>query len=71
MSRKEFKVSGSSHEKKLSKKERKLQMSQSVSNEEVVPTEQDAVQIKNLTKYAVLGIGLLLLLMYFVFMSGL
>lgn len=71
MSRKQFKVAGSSHEKKLSKKERKLQVSQSANSEEVVPTEQDAVQIKNLSKYAVLGIGLLLLLMYFVFITGL
>ena len=71
MSRKQFKVAGSSHEKKLSKKERKAQIGQNIKQEEIVPTEQDTVQIKNLTKYAVLGIGLLLLLMYMVFMSGL
>jgi hypothetical protein len=71
MSRKQFKVAGSSHEKKLSKKERKAQIGQNIKQEEIVPTEQDTVQIKNLTKYAVLGIGLLLMLMYMVFMSGL
>ena len=71
MSRKQFKVAGSSHEKKLSKKERKAQTGQNIKQEEIVPTEQDTVQIKNLTKYAVLGIGLLLMLMYMVFMSGL
>ena len=71
MSRKQFKVAGRSHEKKLSKKERKAQIGQNIKQEEIVPTEQDTVQIKNLTKYAVLGIGLLLMLMYMVFMSGL
>ena len=71
MSRKQFKVAGSSHEKKLSKKERKAQIGQNIKQEEIVPAEQDTVQIKNLTKYAVLGIGLLLMLMYMVFMSGL
>lgn len=71
MSRKQFKVAGSTHEKKLTKKERKAQMSQTVKKEEIIPTEQDTVQIKNLTKYAVVGIGLLLLLMYLLFIQGL
>ena len=74
MSRKQFKVSGSTHEKKVSKKERqrvaKEQRSQ-LPVEEVVVTEEETVQIKNLTLYAVIGIGVILALMYWIFISGL
>ena len=68
MSRKEFKISGSTHEKKLSKKERKAQ---SLNKSEVTPTEEDTAQIKNLTLYTCIAIGLLLMLMYWIFINGL
>lgn len=74
MSRKQFKVSGSTHEKKVSKKERqriaKEQRSQ-LPVEEVVVTEEETVQIKNLALYSVIGIGVILALMYWIFISGL
>jgi len=73
MSRKQFKVSGSTHEQKVSKKERqrlaKEQRSQ-LPAEEVVVTEEETVQIKNLALYAVIGIGLILALMYWIFISN-
>lgn len=80
MSRKQFVVPASSHEKKLTKKERKAQleeaqknnqqMMQQVPQEEVQVTEEDTAQIKNLALYASIGIGLLLLLMYWIFING-
>jgi len=73
MSRKQFKVSGSTHEKKISKKERqrlaKEQRSQ-LPIEEVVVTEEETVQIKNLALYSVIGIGFILALMYWIFISN-
>lgn len=68
MSRKEFKVSGSTHEKKLTKKQRKAQ---NLNKSEVTPTEEDTAQIKNLTLYTCIAIGLLLMLMYWIFIKGL
>ena len=70
MSRKQFKVAGSSHEKKLSKKERRAQVG-NVNKEEITPSKEDTVQIKNLTWYTAVAIGLLLMLMYWIFISGL
>jgi len=73
MSRKQFKVSGSTHEKKVSKKERqrlaKEQRSQ-LPAEEIVVTEEETVQIKNLALYSVIGIALVLALMYWIFISN-
>lgn len=73
MSRKQFKVSGSTHEQKVSKKERqrlaKEQRSQ-LPVEEVVVTEEETVQIKNLALYSVIGIGVILALMYWIFISN-
>lgn len=73
MSRKQFKVAGSTHEKKVSKKERqrlaKEQRAQ-LPQEEVVVTEEETVQIKNLALYSVIGIGLVLALMYWIFISN-
>ena len=76
MSRKQFVVPASSHEKKLSKKERKAQQSEQgsqmkpIPQEEIQVTEEDTTQIKNLALYASIGIGLLLLLMYWIFING-
>lgn len=73
MSRKQFKVAGSTHEKKISKKERQRQVKEQraqLPKEEVVPTEEDTVQIKNLALYSVIGIGLLLFLMYWIFINS-
>lgn len=73
MSRKQFKVSGSTHEKKVSRKERqriaKEQRSQ-LPAEEVLATEEETVQIKNLALYSIIGIGLILALMYWIFISN-
>ena len=68
MSRKQFKVASSTHEKKITKKERKEQNRQQA---EMIPTEEDTAQIKNLTLYAIIGIGLLLMLMYWIFINSL
>lgn len=74
MSRKQYKPHVSTHERKLSKKERKAQLEQSRANipqEELVPTEEDTVQIKNLALYSIIGIALVLILMYWLFMNSL
>ncbi|MFK7796425.1 MAG: hypothetical protein AB8E82_03150 [Aureispira sp.] len=73
MSRKQYKGFTSSHEKKVSRKERQQQMKEQRSQapqEELVPTEEDTAQIKNLALYSVIGIGLILLLMYWIFING-
>lgn len=73
MSRKQYKGFVSSHEKKVTKKERQRQMKEQraqAPQEEVVPTEEDTAQIKNLALYSVIGIGLILLLMYWIFING-
>lgn len=73
MSRKQFKVSGGTHEKKITKKERqrlaKEQRAQ-LPAEEIVVTEEETVQIKNLALYSVIGIGFILALMYWIFISN-
>ena len=74
MSRKQFKVSGSTHEAKVSKKERQQSVKEQRAQlpvEEVVVTEEETVQIKNLALYSVIGIGVILGLMYWIFISGL
>lgn len=75
MSRKQYKPHVSTHERKLSKKERKEQLdqnrAQNVPQEEVVPTEEDTAQIKNLVLYSIIGITLVLILMYWLFMNSL
>lgn len=73
MSRKQYRGAASSHEKKLSKKERQEQVKEQqvqLPVEEVVPTEEDTAQIKNLALYSVIGISLVLLLMYWIFING-
>lgn len=74
MSRKQYKGFSSSHEKKLTKQERKEQIANSQSSlpkEELIPTEEDTAQIKNLALYSIIGIGLLLALMYWLFTKNL
>jgi len=73
MSRKQFKVAASSHEKKLTKKQRRAQQQDqpvNIPQEEILPTEEDTVQIKNLALYSCIGIGVLLCLMYWIFISS-
>lgn len=73
MSRKQFKVAASTHEKKVSKKERRAQQATQPTQapkEEIIPTEEDTVQIKNLALYSCIGIGLLLFLMYWIFINS-
>ncbi len=69
MARREFKPHVGSHEKKLSKKERREQMA-NAPRQEVVPTQEDTVQIKNLALYSIIGIGILLFIMYRVFINS-
>lgn len=69
MARRDFKPHVSSHERKLSKKERKQQMA-NAPKQEVVPTQEDTVQIKNLALYSMIGIGILLFIMYRVFINS-
>jgi hypothetical protein len=79
MSRKQFSPHGSSHEKKMTRKERKKFAEENPivnSNQNTVPdmvsapTEEDKKQLKNLTLFFVVGLILLLGLMYFVFISS-
>ncbi len=73
MSRKQYKPHVSTHEPKLSKKERKAQRNTNISAapvEEVVPTDQDTAQVKNLVLYSVIGIALVVILMYWLFMRS-
>jgi hypothetical protein len=75
MSRKQYIPSGSSHEKKTSRKERKKQVAENpvVSNQPQLysaPTETDKRQIRNLTIVAVVGLLVLLGLMYYIFINN-
>lgn len=70
MSRKQYRPPASSHEKKKSRKERRQDVQEQVPVEEVVPTEDDKVQLKNLTLYSVIGILILMVLMYWVFITN-
>lgn len=70
MSRKQYRPPASSHEKKKSRKERREEIQQQVPIEEIVPTEDDKVQLKNLTLYSIIGILILMILMYWVFISN-
>lgn len=70
MSRKQFKAHVSSHEKKLSRKERREQMA-NAPRQEYIPTEEDNVQIKNLTLISVISILVVLAFMYWIFTKSL
>lgn len=73
MSRKQYRGASGGHERKLSKKERQQQTQEQRSQlpvEELIPTEEDTAQIKNLALYSVIGIALVLLLMYWIFING-
>lgn len=75
MSRKQYTPYGSSHEKKISRKERKkITKENPIINPEApmlvsAPTEQDKKQIRLLTLLAVGGLVFLLVLMYYIFIS--
>ncbi len=77
MSRKQYKPPGSTHEKKVTRKERKRQLAEDRANkeqlapaEEVIPTEEDTDQMKHLALYSVVGILILLAIMYYVFITS-
>lgn len=73
MSRKQYKGPAHSHEKKLTKKERQAQAKEQLAQaprEEVIPTEEDTIQVKNLMIGLVIGIFLLTALMYYIFMNS-
>jgi hypothetical protein len=79
MSRKQYTPHGSSHEKKMSRKERKkfaeenpiVNTGQSREPDMVTaPTEEDKKQLRNLTLFFVIGLLILLVLMYVVFISS-
>ena len=75
MSRKQYIPSGSSHEKKITRKESKKQTAENpvVSNQPQVfsaPTETDKKQIRNLTIIAVVGLLVLLGMMYYIFINN-
>ncbi len=73
MSRKQYKGPAHSHEKKLTKKERQEQAREQrnqLPREEVIPTEEDTIQVKNLMIALVIGIFLLTALMYYIFMNS-
>lgn len=73
MSRKQYKGPAHSHEKKLTKKERQAQAREQMTplpQEEVIPTEEDTVQVKNLMIILGIGIALLTALMYYIFMNS-
>jgi hypothetical protein len=75
MSRKQYIPSGSSHEKKITRKERKQQAIENpvVGNQPQqfsAPTETDKKQLRNLTIVAVVGLFVLLGLMYYIFINN-
>ncbi|MCP4443262.1 MAG: hypothetical protein GY810_30530 [Aureispira sp.] len=70
MSRKQYRPPTSTHEKKKSRKERRKETIQQAPVEEVTPTEDDKVQLKNLTLYSIIGIVLLMVLMYWIFITN-
>ena len=73
MSRKQYRGPSNSHEKKLTKKERRAQMAEQraqLPREEVIPTEEDTAQIKNLALYSAIGIGILMAVMYYIFINS-
>lgn len=74
MSRNQYRGFSSSHEKKQTKKERQEQLANSGASlppEEVIPTEEDTAQIKNLALYSIIGISVLLGFMYWLFTQNL
>lgn len=73
MSRKQYRGAAHSHEKKLTKKERQAQTQEQraqAPREEVIPTEEDTAQIKNLALYSVIGIAILMAIMYYFFINN-
>jgi len=79
MSRKQFGQTASSHEKKLTRKERKKLAAENpiigpVTQEQPLmvtsPTESEQKQLRNLSILGVAGLVLLLILMYFTFISS-
>ncbi|MCH2046239.1 MAG: hypothetical protein MK212_19145 [Saprospiraceae bacterium] len=75
MARHQYSPPGKSHEKRETRKERKVrrkellekQEAARVPTEEIAPTEEDKVQLKNLGWYATIGILAILALMYYLF----
>ncbi len=78
MSRKQFGPTGSSHEKKMTRKERKVLAKENPitpnTNEQpllvTAPTESEKKQLRNLTILGIAGIVVLMLLMYYAFISS-
>jgi hypothetical protein len=77
MSRKQYIPQGSSHEKKLTRKERKQQAKDNPlvqqSNQPTMvsaPTETDKKQLRNLTLAGIAGLVLLMVLMYYIFINA-
>lgn len=74
MSRKQYTPHQGSHQKKTTRKERKkIQAENPVNNGGPIvvtaPDEKDKKQLRSLTIFAIAGLFLLLILMYFVFVS--
>ena len=77
MSRKQYIPQGSSHEKKLTRKERKQQakdnpLVQQTNQPTMVsaPTESDKKQLRFLTLAGIAGLVLLMVLMYYIFINA-
>jgi hypothetical protein len=77
MSRKQYIPQGSSHEKKLTRKERKQQakdnpLVQQTNQPTMVsaPTEADKKQLRFLTLAGIAGLVLLMVLMYYIFINA-
>jgi hypothetical protein len=77
MSRKQYIPQGSSHEKKLTRKERKQQAKDNPlvqqSNQPTMvsaPTESDKKQLRFLTLAGIAGLVLLMVLMYYIFINA-
>jgi len=76
MSRKQYIPHGSSHEKKLTRKERKQQAKDNpiVQTEQPMmvsaPTEEDRKQLRKYTILGVAALVLLMALMYYIFISS-
>lgn len=75
MSRKQYRPSGGSHEKKVTRKERKKMRAENPVNAEgnlevIAPDENDKKQLRNLTIFSIIGLIALMILMYFIFVSS-
>lgn len=70
MARHQYSPPGKSHEKKETRKERKIrrkELLEQQANRDIPTTEEDKEQLKNLGLYSAVGIVLLLGLMYYLF----